>query len=206
MDSGAEAAGHTVGRRSVIKGSTALWLTPTVVSVAAVATAMGSGSQPVITSTTNVNILDPAPPTFKRNQIESDTDGYVFLESLCAPLGTDIVVNRATDGNFGGASNAGTVIPAGTLVSTFILGFDRLSPGMIVGTVSFSNPILGLIYRRDEFLASTPEFAASGVCYPVNNGSYFENSDSGTLAGDTVQINSTVNANHSDVVRILVAC
>lgn len=206
MDSSAEDVPRSISRRGAIKGSTAIWLVPSVVSFGAVATAMGSGIEPTIIATTNFDVLDPPPPSIKRNQLASNTDGFIFQESGCVALGTDVIVNRASDGTFAGDISESATIPAGTLAASFLVVFDRTARGRVVASVTFSNDILGLAYLPAEFAASTSEFALTGLCYPTDDGEYFEGSDTLVLSGNTLEIDSFVNATFNDVVRVIVAC
>ena len=137
---------------------------------------MGSTLRPYITSSENVLVIDP-PPSIKRNVQENDDDTFVFQETTCAPLAQDLVVDRASDGNFSGNSSEGATIPAGTLAATFIVLVDRANSGTNVGSVSFSDPILGLSYRRPSFEAGTAQFGIPGLCYPTTTGTYFEGND-----------------------------
>ena len=203
FDDGSQAM---VGRRSLIKGSTAVWLAPSVVTFAAVSTAMGSTPRPFIVSSQNVLLLDPPPPSIKRNFMESDTGTFVFQESTCAPLAQDLVVDRASDGTFNGATSEGATIPAGTLVGTFIVNVDRATSGSLTGSLTFSDPILGLSYRRPSFEAGTQQFALPGLCYPTLTGTYFEGNDDLTLAGDTFAWDAQMGGIWADVARVIVAC
>ena len=196
---------RVLDRRGVLKGSTALWVTPSVVSFAAIATAMGSTLRPYITSSENVLVIDP-PPSIKRNVQENDDDTFVFQETTCAPLAQDLVVDRASDGNFRGSSSEGATIPAGTLAAAFIVLVDRASSGRNVGSVSFSDPILGLSYRRPSFEAGTAQFGIPGLCYPTTTGTYFEGNDALTLAGDTFTWSAQMGGVWADVARVIVAC
>ena len=83
---------------------------------------------------------------------------------------------------------------------------DRASSGTNVGSVSFSDPILGLSYRRASFEAGTAQFGIPGLCYPTTTGTYFEGNDALTLAGDTFAWSAQMGGVWADVGRIIVAC
>lgn len=167
---------------------------------------MGSAVRPFITDSVNVIVLDPPPPSIKRNFMESDTDTFVFQETTCAPLAQDLVVDRLSDGVFSGATSEGATIPAGTLVATFIVSVDRDTSGTTVGSVSFSDPILGLSYRRASFEDGTDLFGIPGLCYPTTTGTYFEGNDDLTLAGATFAWEAAMGGVWADVARVIVAC
>ena len=111
--------------------------------------------------------LDPPPPDLiEGGAYDSNVNTFVFAEQGPVQLTSPIAVNRTTAGTFGGTSNPGGTIPAGTWVCSYFIVGDRLDDsGILTGALSFgSSSILGLIYRRDLLLASA-SLANPGVTY-----------------------------------------
>ena len=197
---------NSFGRRDVLKGSAAVWMAPTIISIAQGPPATGSTIRPYIVSSQNVQVLDPPPPSIVRNVMESDSVSFVFQETTCAPTTQDVVVNRATDGLFLGNTSENAIIPAGTPVASFIVVVDRATNGVTLGSVTFSDPIAGLIYLKPQFDATTPLFGLAGTTYPNHNGTYFEGNDGLTLAGETFAWDAFMGGQWADVARVLVEC
>ena len=190
----------------MLQGSVALWAAPVVRQFDVVAAAAPSVPPPVIVSSTGITVLDPPPSSIDVNAMESDTTTWVIAEAECVTLTSDVVVNRASDGAFSGNSNEFAIIPAGTTVSSWIINADRATSGNIVGSITFSNDIVGLIYEAPEFAATTPTFEVVGMTYPSANGAFVEGNDSFILSGSTLDFDLTMGGNWSDVIRVLVAC
>jgi len=195
-------------RRTLLLGGSAIaattWIAPSVLTIDRVAAATASGGTCIVGSV-GVTYYDPPPPSVEINALESNTTASVFAEGACVTLPNDIVVNRSTNGTFQGNSNQGSVIPSGTAVQTFIINGDRSTNGRLNGSITFNQPILGLIYRRDQFNA-TSFLEAPGTAYPNVNAAFLEPSDRLTLATDTVTWELRMGGIWSDMIRVIVAC
>lgn len=190
----------------MLVGSAALaWTAPQVISMPAVAAATGSGV-PIIVSTTGTTLLDPPPTSVVQNVTESDTTTWLILEQQCVTLTSDVIVNRQTPGIFDGNSNELAVIPAGTMVSSFLLNADRATNGSLSGSIEFSAPILGLIYEKAQFDASNADVGLASITYATSAGAYVEGNDDFTLSSTTLDWTLVMAGHWSDLVRILVEC
>ncbi len=198
-----------IDRRRLLLGGAALtgatWVAPAVLALDHVAAATGSlGS--VITGSSGVTFLDPPPASMALNVLESDVTTFVVAESECTVLPNDIVVNRSTPGSFSGNSNELTVIPAGTAVCSFFVSADRANSGSLIGSLTFANPILGLIYEVPQFNATTPVLGVPGMTYPTPNGAFIEGNDSFVLSTNSVEWTLAMGGVWSDVMRVVIAC
>ena len=193
-------------RRSMVVGGTATavtaWVTPSILTLDSVAAA--SGSSLGITASTAVTLLDPAPASVRRNVMQSDTSTFVFAEPGCT-LTSDLVVNRQTPGTFNGNSNELAVIPAGTSVCSYIVHADRATNGTVSGSLTFAEPILGLIYEQPQFDASN-YLGFPTTTYPIENGEFIENNDDFVLSTNTVQWSMSMGGIWSDTMRVITAC
>ena len=198
-----------LNRRRLVLGGVALsgtaWVAPSIVALDRVAAATGSAAS-LIAASRGVTILDPPPPSFALNVVESDTTTHVIAESPCTILPRDIVVNRSTPGSFNGGSNELTVIPAGTAVCSFYVHPDRATNGGLQGGLEFATPILGLIYERPQFDATTPILGVPGLDYPAPNGAFAEPHDLFELSANTVTWDVRMGGVWADVMRVIVAC
>ena len=71
---------------------------------------------------------------------------------------------------------------------------------------TFANPILGLIYERPQFQATTPILGIPTLTYPTPNGAFIEGNDDFVLSTFTVEWDLAVGGVWSDVMRAIVAC
>ncbi len=198
-----------VNRRSFLAGgaalSSAIWVAPSVASIDRIAAASGSAESLIIDST-GVTILDPAPSNMALNAFESDITTFVVPESGCVTLPTNIVVNRQTPGSFDGGSNELVTITAGTSVASFYIHADLANSGSLLGSLTFSSAILGLIYEAPQFQATTPILGCPGITYPTPAGAFIETNDDFVLTTNTISWNFAMGGVWSDVMRVIVAC
>ena len=68
------------------------------------------------------------------------------------------------------------------------------------------NPILGLIYERTQFQATTPVLGIPTLTYPTNNGAFIEGNDDFVLSTFTIEWDFSMGGVWSDVMRVVVAC
>ena len=189
----------------MVQASFVLWATPVVRQLPVLPAAAGSTS-PSVVSMTGTTLIDPPPPSVEMNVIQSNTTTWLIAEQECVTLSSAVTVNRVTNGSFNGGSNEMATIPAGTTLSSFLLNADRSSNGDLVGSISFSSPIIGLIYELPQMTASNPTLGVSGMVYPTQTAAYVETNDDFTLSGGTLTWDMAMGGAYSDLVRILVEC
>lgn len=143
------------------------------------------------------------------NNFEDDTTTYVVAEADCTILPGGIVVNRSTPGMFNasGPGTEQTTLPAGTAVCSFYVHADRATTGNLSGSLTFANPIEGIIYKKNEFDDTTP-LLGIGITYPTPATAFLERDDDLTLSADrlTLSWSMQINGNFMEAMRILVAC
>lgn len=103
-----------------------------------------------IVSTSGDVVVIPAPVDVRMDQLESDTDLFVFVESVGVLLPMDIAAEITMPGfyNQPGDLTAG-VVPGGTIVNSYLLHGDNVDGSGVVprlnGSISFDDPILAIL-------------------------------------------------------------
>lgn len=150
----------------------------------AVAAALGlapSAGADIISTTPTVEILPTPPGSVVAGDLEDDDLVRIFLEQESLLLGTDVPVDISLPGTYdspGDAFLTSTVVPAGTIVNSYLIHFDQITAvfpdaGTISGSVTFDEIILGLIVlpgHGDTVLTldlTDPILGAAGTIYPV---------------------------------------
>ncbi len=196
----------TTRRRLTLAGgavAASTWVAPSVLTLDRAAAASPSGSG--LIGMTGVTFYDPPPASVAMNVLQSDATASAFAESPCTVLTSALRVNRATPGSFGGGSNESALIPVGMSVCSWYLNADRSSNGRLQGSMTFSAPILGLIYLGGQ-LSSSSWMEIPGTTYPSASGHPFEGNDSLTLSTNTVTWDAYMGGTYSDGMRIITAC
>jgi hypothetical protein len=186
-------------------GSVLAWTTPVVTSIATPAAAAGSGV-PIGSGGTQYLPPGSVPSDVRAGRLESNDGAFVWFESGPHVLGTNLAVDRVSDGvNFRGTdTDPGAVIPAGTRFSVYMVHGDAIgAPGtqFVDGGIVFPGPIVGLVYRAPT-LAATNGFAAPGVT--LGSGG-LESSDRLTLDGSDGSLDYNLRFGGGvDLVRVFV--
>jgi len=148
-------------RRDFFRAGAALtagaWVAPSVTTLDRVAASIPSANCETPTVASGAVYITPPTSTAEGGALDSNTDTYVWWESGPFQLASPLRVNRTTPGTFGGTSDQNATIPAGTWACSYFVHGDRLDDnGVLTGSLSFTHTnILGLIYQRNQLLASS---------------------------------------------------
>jgi hypothetical protein len=176
--------------RVVIAATLALLATPAAAVVTGGAltggTAFSNGGQ----------FLAIAPPVAVGFNNFQDNNVRAFNEKQLVTLGSALAIDLGL--------NSATSIAAGTVVRSHFVNFDPLQGRRAVGTVSFSTPVLGLIWSRSGLIASNPILGAPGVTYNTPGNVGFEPGDLASFTGSTVSFDLSA-SNPGDSFRVVTA-
>ena len=142
--------------------------------------------------------LIPAPPSVDLGKLTSSTTMKAFNErqrvKLTAPLGIDL----KAAGTYTKATQVPAVgslsIPAGTIVDSHLIHADAPgSPVVFDGTITFSQPILGVIFKSAGLDPTDAQFGAPGTFYSAGRGlrGLELNPDSIIIGTNTVEVRSS---------------
>ena len=136
---------------------------------------MAASARAAIIGTTGyANSTQPIPINLELNSYQSNSDIFVFSEQQNLVLSGNLDVDVTEAGLYEPgpdmderADLSPGVVLAGTTVNSYIVHFDEVSGGPYTfeGSVTFDNPILGLIILTDYLDASDSELGASGTTY-----------------------------------------
>ncbi len=152
----------------------------------------------------------PAPPSIAPDALEDSTVAYLFRERLDTALASDLAVDNVATGIFAGDAGTPGSVPAGTVVTSYMLHSDRVAGATNTtysGMVTFDTPILGLIFtdaaldNSDALLGSpTTTYPTSGL---ANRGT--ASGDAFALSADRLTLTFTLHTPVRDEMRIVVA-
>ena len=174
----------------------------------------------VVSTTGAINIIAP-PGSVVGGAKQSDTVIWLFNENQNVTLGSNLIVDITSQGTYKYGSPpplGGGTISSGTPMSSYFLHFDPSSNPpestyiSASGTVTFSQPILGIILL-DATLDNTDGIFGTGTTYPgvvVARGIEFNWSSSPDiidfLSSNTIGLNpAAATGNKFDQVRVLTA-
>lgn len=120
---------------------------------------------------------------------ESDDTVFVFTESSIL-LTSDTTID-------------GTVVPAGTIVCSYIVWYDPVTDNGAAATIDFGAPVIGGA-RSPAELAATDSFASPGVIYDYTR--EWESSDSFNVSGNTVGVTPSAVVGNADMLRVFTQC
>ncbi|PYT61527.1 MAG: hypothetical protein DMG35_09105 [Acidobacteria bacterium] len=111
------------------------------------------------------------PPSVQLDALENNQSAFFFAERVSFVLPGAITVDASSPGTYNsdGSLTPGT-IPAGTVVDSFFVHADPFDPNNGVfysGSVSFLNPILGVIALSGGLDQTDAILGAPGTLYPV---------------------------------------
>lgn len=161
----------------------------------------------VIQTTGAVQLTAPLSDV-RPDQTENNQTIWLFPEKTGYVLTTPVTVNITAPGSYSSyPPSPVTTLPAGTKVDVYFMHFD---PGPLVrlqGSVTFDSPILGVIVRDTQLLASnflgapTTTYPNSGTKLGLENGD-----DKVHLSGDMKTLSVDWLANFpGDRIRIITA-
>ena len=160
-------------------------------------------------SLSNVITADPAPSRITEGTLESNTDGFLFVEKESFVLPTDVEVNHNAAGTSTSHGAIAGIVPAGTMVDSFYLSYDLLGDPSAFTTATmdiiFEWPIVGILTGDDQINDVDALLGALYTTYPTGNVGLEVGSDSLTISPDmkTLTITMGVTAGNLDQIRIL---
>ena len=178
------------------------WMAPSIVGLDRVAAAVGSSTCDTPVVADGAELIVP-PASITSGALESDVYSRVWSEVGPLTLPNDLRVNRITPGTFECDTDEMETIAAGTEVCSYFVHTDLVSTsGTLTGSMTFpSATIIGLIYKRDEFNASSIlEAPQTDYRYAPS-----ERRDVVTLAGSFVEWSLNVGTGR-DHIRVITTC
>ena len=144
--------------------------------------ASGVATADIVSTTGQITVLDPPPPSVVTGALESDTEIFVFAEREGTTLASDLTAVVATPGLsiVGSALPATGTVSAGTIVDSYLFHADKVgSTGTVTvaGTVTFDADILGVLVRTSSLTASDGALGSPTTLYSTEANRGFENVD-----------------------------
>lgn len=122
-------------------------------AVTAIATMLWSGiaAAGIIGTTGDVQVISP-PVSVVPPQLAEDNTIHLFVEQTDIALSADVLADMTTHYTTYDPPDGRTLgtIPMGTTVSSYYIHFDPATRGGVSGSVTFGEPILGVIAEGDE--------------------------------------------------------
>lgn len=155
----------------------------------------------------------PIPPGLGGDVFESDTTIAVFYEQQALQLNSLLSVDATLAKLYVATTDLDpATIPAGTVVNSYLVHFDRVGqPGAFLfrsGSVTLDQPVLGLISTRTNLLASDAILGIPTTTYAVgsNRGVELTDQDSFQLSSDLHTVSFTLGTSvGEDQLRIVTA-
>lgn len=150
------------------------------------------GGAPTPTGTGEVTVVGEIPAgadISPDGAFEDDDSVFVFTES-------SILLDNQT-------TIDGTVVPAGTIVCSYIVWYDPVSTNEVAGTIDFGAPVIGSAQSATE-LQNTSVFAVPGVTYAYDRS--WEGSDGFDVSGNTVAVTPYAVPVNGDMMRVFTEC
>ncbi|HEX8322287.1 MAG TPA: PEP-CTERM sorting domain-containing protein [Tepidisphaeraceae bacterium] len=166
-----------------------------------------------IVATTGSAAVVPIPANVAGDVYESDTVIAVFVERQNVSLASNVSVDATQPGDYDALADLTPgFIAAGTTVSSYLIHWDRLGQnnGFLYrsGSVTFDQPVLGLMSSRSTLISGDGVLGAPGTTYGTgdNLGIDFNTGDAYTLTGDRRTVNFFLGTNPGeDHLRIVTA-
>ncbi|MFC1805770.1 PEP-CTERM sorting domain-containing protein [Planctomycetota bacterium] len=162
-------------------------------------------------SLSNVITVAPPPSTIVEGTLESNTDGFLFVEQESLVLPQDVDVNHNAPGtNQTDHTAIDGIVAAGAMVDSFYLSYDLLGdPGSAMTSglmeITFDWPIAGILTADGQINVTDAILGANGTTYPTGNVGLEGGNDPLSLSADmkTLTISMAVSAANIDQIRIL---
>jgi hypothetical protein len=132
----------------------------------------------ILTTSAGVVVLGSPPPSVELNQLESNTDIFVFQEranfTLPAPLPVDVTLPGTYD-ELSDAPPPPSFLPPGMVVNSYFVHADADLPLLSTGFVTYPNRsitfdptevVIGIQFRNLTLILSHPLIGAPGTAYP----------------------------------------
>jgi hypothetical protein len=164
----------------------------------------------IISSSGDVEIIAP-PASVLKSALTHPTLARVFQERAGHVLLADLTVNMSTAGTTAGPPFPAIptlTISAGTTIDSFFLHFDD-QPNELrrsIGSLTFGRPIVGVIGRGADLIASNAALGATSTAYPTVAGSIgvWDSQDSVTISSDLLTLSFDLTASTGiDSMRIV---
>ncbi len=168
----------------------------------------GYASASIVGSTGPV-VMIAAPTSVVPGASVNTTDGQVFTEVQNDTLAANLSVDATNPGTYSNGGGVGGTIAAGTAVNSYFVLFDSGGAGVTYPTVTltFSTPILGVIFTDANLNASDAILGNPGTTYPTGvaaRGQEGGDSTAISASGFTVTLNDTTSSPGDDI-RIITA-
>lgn len=155
----------------------------------------------------------PPPNSVLPNDYESDVRMRVFRERVNHTASASFRINASglrTVDSFGDYNDS--ILRVGTRFDSYFIHVDSLDNASKIygpGTLTFDEPIIGVVGRDPDLLTTSDLFGAPGTLYPTVGGNHFDlnnNPDFFTLLpdGHSIRIQAQVGPN-IDQLRVLTA-
>jgi hypothetical protein len=170
-----------------------------------------------------VDVTASPPSSVLLGTYESDSEIRLFTEKGAVSLVTPVAVDISVPGTYRFSADAPytpAIVPAGTVVNSFFLHFDRVSTTgftRLSGSATFDCPIIGVIALTPQLDATDAALGRAGTTYPTGTqpkrGLEFE--EEVTLTADrrtlsvTLEIQQGSNEladNTLDQIRVITEC
>jgi hypothetical protein len=173
-------------------------------AVVAVAVTVGATAAVAAITSTSGAVVQIAPPaSVKDGALQSDTQIRGFEEQQCVTLTSDLQLDFSAAGGSG-------LIPAGTVVSSYLLHFDPTGGPSVTLTGSFNTDevIIGVLTKALSLDATDAAVGAPGTAYPAGDAARgLDGGDSVTVSGDQLTATTTVTDRfHFDQIRVIGHC
>jgi hypothetical protein len=175
-----------------------------LLAVLAVAATVGTTAAVAAITSTSGAVVQIAPPaSVQDGALQSDTQIRVFEEQQCVTLASDLQLDFSAAGGSG-------LIPAGTVVSSYLLHFDPTgsAPVTLTGSFGTDEVIIGVLTNASSLDATDSAVGAPGTTYPAGDPARgLDAGDSITVSGDQLTATTTVTDRfHFDQIRVIGHC
>lgn len=146
----------------------------------------------IVGTTGQVTVLSSPPASVVEEALESNNTAYIFEEHANFVLPINVNVDATLPGTYNstGSLTPGT-IPAGTPVNIYFLHSDTVDESRheYIGTITFAQPILGVLALKSTLDPTDSVLGAPGTLYPVGSGNWrgleFNNPDHFRISADS---------------------
>jgi len=183
---------------------------------------ISSVADAAVSATSGAIVVSTPPADVSSNQWESNTTIRAVVERqffvFSAPLAVDITLPGTSPDATSSNLSPGTV-PTGTLVNSYLLHFDVIGTRATnnaleaIGSITFTDPILGLIVQPTALRDSNPILGLPNVTYASGNDHALELNPAGGGTSDLITLSpdrrtvtvDLLNASFADDARIVTA-
>ncbi len=166
----------------------------------------------IVSTTGSILEIVPGADVTRGSIHEANGVANLFAERTAVTLGADLLALNTA------GTNSDGVIAAGTVVNSYYLYTDPLGPAEFVdtapGTVTFSTPILGVIFRAEGLDATDAVLGLDSVTYETttdpnvfyHGAGGFPGGDRWLIDGNTLRLEQfRTDSTNYDAIRIITA-